>query len=99
MGFYQKIRNYVNAIWMGLKDLQNKEKIKYNVSFLSLSLFPCIQNSPKLGRQEHLHPHCFRIIKIICMVAVNVMCFTVFSSDVLETSLVAVNGFKQSYPP
>ena len=43
MGFYQKIRNDITDRWMGLKDLQNKHKINYNVSFISLSLFPLIQ--------------------------------------------------------
>ena len=36
IGFYQKFRNDINDRWMGLKDIQNKQKIKYNVSFISL---------------------------------------------------------------
>ena len=54
MGFYQTIRKDITGRWMRLKDLQNKQKIKLNVS-----LFPTYQNGSKLGRQEHLHPHCF----------------------------------------
>ena len=59
MGFNQKIRNYITDRWMGMKDLQNKPKIKYNVSFISLSLLTTHPNGPKFGRKEHLHPHCF----------------------------------------
>ena len=59
MGFYQKIRNDITDIWMGLKDLQNKQEIKDNVSLITLSLFPRGPNGSKLGRQEHLYPHCF----------------------------------------
>ena len=43
---------------MGLKDLQNQQKIKYNdfYFFIFISTHP---NGPKLDRQEHPHPHCF----------------------------------------
>ena len=43
MGFYQKIRNVITDRWMRLKVLQNKQKIKYNVSFISIPYFPRIQ--------------------------------------------------------
>ena len=83
---------------MGLKDLQNKQKIKYNISFISLSLFPRIQMVRNwVVRHTYILIVLFQTItRIIWKVAVNVICFTVSSSDDFEISLVAVNGFKQS---
>ena len=100
MGFHQKISNDIADRWMVLKDLQNKQKIKYNASFISLSLFPRIQMvQNRVFRNTSILIYLFRIIIIIsCKVAVNVICFTVSSSDDLEISLLAVNVFKQSCP-
>ena len=91
-GFYQKIRNDITDRLMGLKDVQNKQKIKYNVSFISFFI-PAHPNGPTLGRQEHsiLIVLFKTIIKITWKVTVNVICFTVSSTDDLEISLVAVN--------
>ena len=101
MGFYQKIRNDITDRWMGLKDLQNRQKIKYNVSFISLSLFTRIQMVRNwIVRNTSILIVLFKsITRIIWRVAVNVIFFTVSSSDDLEISQVAVNGFKQSCPP
>ena len=95
------IRNDITDRWMGMKDLQNKHKIKYNISFISLSLFPRIQMDRNcVTRNTLILIVIFKtIIRIIWKVAVNVICFTVSSSGDLEISLVAVNGFKHSCLP
>ena len=73
---------------MGLKDLQNKQK-KYNVSFISLSLFPRIQMilNRAVGNTSILIVLLKTNIRIIWKVAVNVICSTVSSSDDLKIPL------------
>ena len=95
MGFYQKITNDITYRWMGLKSLQNKQKIKYNVSFIYLSLFPRIQMVRSwVVRNISILIILFKTItRIIWKVAVNVSCFTVSSSDDVEISLVGLNIF------
>ena len=99
MGFYQKIRNDITDRWIGLKDLQNKQKIKFSVSFIFLSLFPRIQMAQNLVvRNASILIVLFKtIIRFIWKVeGEGEICFKVSSSDGLEISLVAVNAFKQS---
>ena len=100
MGFYQKIRNDITVRWIGLKDLRNKQKIKYNVSYFFIFI-PTRPNGPKLGHQGHLHPHCFiqdhhqNHLEGCCI-------FNLFHSVLFrwfENLPLAVNGFKQSCPP
>ena len=71
------------------------------MSILFLYLYSPTSNGSKLGRQEHLYRHCF--IKDHHQNHLEGCCrcnlFPVSSSDDLEISLVAVNGFKQSCPP
>ena len=74
--------------------LQNKQKIKYNFSFISLSLFPRIQTDRNWVVWNTSILIVLFKIRIIWKVAVNVICFAVSSSDDLEIFLVAVNGFK-----
>ena len=80
---------------MDEKDLQSKQKFKYNVSLISLTLFPSIQivrNWVIRNTSTLIIIGLFKtIIRIIWKVATNVICFTVSSSDDLEISLVAVN--------
>ena len=95
MGFYQKITNDITYRWMGLKSLQNKQKIKYYVSSIYLSLFPRIQMVRSwVVRNISILIVLFKTItRIIWKVAVNVICFTVSSSDDVEISLVGLNIF------
>ena len=67
-------------------------KIKYNVSFISVSLFPLIQMvRNRVIRNTSILVVLFKtIIRIIWKNNVNVICFTVSSSDDLEISLIAV---------
>ena len=58
MGFYQKIRNDITDRWMGLKDLQNRQKNKYNVS-LFLYLYSHASKWSEIGSSGTPHPHCF----------------------------------------
>ena len=59
LGFYQKIRNEITNRWMGLKDPTKQTKNKVKCIFYFFIFIPTHPNGPKLGRQEHLHPHCF----------------------------------------
>ena len=76
-------------------------KNKIYCLFYFFIFIPTHQNGPKLGRQEHHHPHCF--IKDHHRNHLEGCCqcnlFPVSSLDDLEISLVALNGFKQSCPP
>ena len=77
--FYQKIRNDLADRWMGLKGLQNKQKIKYNVSFISYSLFTTHLNSPKLiVRNTYILK---TITRIIWKVSVNSIYFSLLFSS------------------
>ena len=76
---------------------ERQTKIKYNVSFISLSLFPRIQMVRNwVARNTPILIVLFKtIIRIMCQC--NLFHSVLFMD--LEVSLVTVNGFKQSCKP